>query len=84
MFRGFVARRVARGVREKNREAKRRYLERARAAVVIQSGARGRAARLEVELKRAAMLEAVRREERLPTIQVLKAILRLTFHVFMT
>lgn len=65
-------------MREKNREAERRRFERARAAVVIQSGARGRAARLEATHKRAAMLEAARREERLPTIQVLKAILSST------
>lgn len=70
MYRAFVARREVVVIRANRDEFKRRRLEEARATVVIQSGIRGRAARRVAAAKRAAIVDAARRETGLLIIQV--------------
>ena len=70
MYRAFAARREVVVIRANRDEFKRRRLEEARATVVIQSGIRGRAARRVAAAKRAAIVDAARRETGLLIIQV--------------
>lgn len=70
MFRALVARRETRAIRTERDEIKRRQLEQIRAAVVLQAGARARAARLLVAGKRQAIWNAARQEQGSLIIQV--------------
>lgn len=70
MYRAFAARRKVRAARAERDERDRERQERARAAVVVQSRARGRAAQRVAAKKRAAVADAGRRERGRVTIQV--------------